>query len=124
MSRILIIEDDKALLDLYKEEFTSEGYEVVGETKGKSALVTSRQSKFDLIILDIMLPGDMNGFEALEFLKKDVRTKDIPVIILTNLGGEEKIAYDMGVIDYLMKVDTTPGQLVQKVKKLLSQSSA
>lgn len=120
MKKILIIEDDKALLELYKEELTSEGFEVACEVNGKSGLNASRDTTFDIIILDIMLPGGMNGFEVLEFLKKDVRTKDIPVLVLTNLGGEEKTARDMGVVDYLMKVNTTPGQLAQRVIKILA----
>jgi two-component system alkaline phosphatase synthesis response regulator PhoP len=114
--KILIIEDDRNLQIVYKQKFTSEGYEVMTATTGNQALTIARENKPDLILLDIMLPEGMNGFDVMEFLKRDQGLKDIPVIMFTNLDSERETAIQMGAVDYVVKANTSIDELVGKVK--------
>lgn len=121
MAKILLIEDDTLLQKLYQGKLADEGFKVVVTEKGKEGLQLVKTNGFDLIILDIMLPGGINGFDVLEVLKKDKALSQIPVIILTNLESEEKVAREIGAADYLIKVKVTPQQIVERVKKILKQ---
>ncbi len=105
--------------ELYQDIFKSGGIEVVPAADGHEALMLAREHP-NLIFLDIMLPY-INGLEVLERLKKDPETKDIPVILLTNLGQAEivKKAYDLGAQGYIMKVRLKPKQLLEIAQKLL-----
>ena len=71
-------------------------------------------------MLDIMLPGGMNGFDVLEKLKADPLTEKIPVVVLTNLDSEEKVAKTIGACDYIVKSDTTKDELVKIAKSCLN----
>ena len=119
MKKILVIEEDESLCNAYKEMFTPKGIDVVGSATGKDGLDLVRSEKPDLILLDIMLPGGMNGFDVLERLKENPSTKQIPVIVLTNLDKEEKVAKTIGVRDYLVKANTTEDQIVTLVMERL-----
>lgn len=119
MARILLIEEDNLLQDLYRGKLTDEGFETEVAGNGKEGLDLVRSQNFDLILLDIMLPGGINGFDVLEILKKDPALSKIPVIVLTNLGGEEKVAREIGAVDYLVKVKVTPAQIVGRIKEIL-----
>lgn len=107
------------LQDLYVGKLNDEGFETEVAGSGKGGLDLVRSQNFDLILLDIMLPGGINGFDVLETLKKDPAFSKIPVIVLTNLGGEEKIAREIGAIDYLVKAKVTPAQIVDRIKEVL-----
>lgn len=120
MKKILIVEDDIEAQDLYKQIFSAEGYEIVQAVNGQEGIQLTRTSNPDLIILDIMLPGGLNGFDVLEQLKRDENLKKIPVLILTNLDTEEKTARLIGAADYVVKTNVTLDQIVQKVKNHLS----
>lgn len=112
--KILIIEDDASLIKAYGEMFKPEsGFEVTGATAGKEGLALIETEKPDLIMLDIMLPGGMNGFDVLEKLKANPLTEKIPVIVLTNLDSEEKVAKTIGACDYVVKSDTTKDEVVR-----------
>lgn len=117
VSRILIVEDEPSLLSMYKTKFEREGFEVYSASDGKPGLEMAKKYQPDIILLDIVL-NDMDGFTALEKLKKDKVTQPIPVIILSNLGTEKDLQYGLklGACDYLIKAHTTPAQLVEKVK--------
>lgn len=117
--RILIIEDDAQVQEIYKEALTTEGYEVTLATSGREGLELMRRSTPNLLLLDIMLPKGMNGFDVFEQMKLDPATKNIPVIMLTNLDSEKKTAMDMGAKDYLVKANTTITEVIAKVKKYL-----
>lgn len=119
MAKLLIIDDDEILQRMYQKRLQSEGYEVVEALDGKRGLTLAQSDKPDLILLDIMLTGGFNGFDVLEQLKKDEATKDIKVLVLTNLGSEEKVAKDIGASGYLVKVNTKPDQVIEVVNKLL-----
>ncbi len=119
MKRVLMIEDDTALQELYKYALSKESIQFTGSLTGKEGLDKAKKEKPDLIILDIMLPGGLNGFDVLEFLKKDPTTKTIPVLVLTNLDKEEKSAREIGAVEYLVKANTSITDVVSKIKNLL-----
>ncbi len=122
--KILLIEDDNFLVEMYKIKFEKEGYKVATALNGDEGINQARKEKPDLILLDLVLP-EKDGYEVLEVLKKDEQTKAIPVIILSNLGqnGEVKKGKEKGAEDYLIKSNFTPRQLMDKVKKKMDQIS-
>jgi DNA-binding response OmpR family regulator len=118
--KVLIVEDDVFLSNIYNKKFSNEGFEVFTASDGKKAVIIIKQKKPDIILLDIMLP-QMDGFEVLEEIKKDLEVKDIPVILLTNINEQDGIkkGYDLGAKDYIIKTFFTPAEVVDKVKKFL-----
>ncbi|MBU1176948.1 MAG: response regulator [Patescibacteria group bacterium] len=120
---ILIVEDDKFLRDLLSRKLKNSGYEVEEAVDGKEALKKSKEKKFEIILLDLVLPG-INGFEILEEIKKDSETSNIPVIILSNLGQEEEVekGLRLGADDYLIKAHFTPDEIINKIKRILNKS--
>lgn len=120
--KILAIEEDASLLQAYQEMFRAEGIGVVGAATGQEGLRLVQAEKPDLILLDIMLPGGMNGFDVLERLEADTTTRRIPVIVLTNLDSEEKVAKTIGATDYLIKASTTKDEIVKLVLERLKSS--
>jgi len=124
--KILLVEDEPLLIDLYKERFGEESFDCWVATDGKEALRLALK-KPNLILLDILLPG-LNGFEILRKLKANLETRDIPVIVLTNLGSEQsdhdrKLAMTLGAIDYLVKSYHTPDELVEIIQKRLEPAA-
>lgn len=119
MAKILLIEDNDLLQELYKGKLSDEGFEVMVVSKGEEGLALVKSQKFDLILLDVILPGGINGFDVLEALKKDKALSQIPVIVLTNLEGEEKIAREIGAVDYFVKAKVTLDQIVTRVNEIL-----
>lgn len=118
---ILLIEDDQVLQELYLEGLSEDGFVVLQALNGHKGLHLAKIEKPDLILLDIMLPGGMNGFDVLKQLKATPQTAKIPVIMLTNLESEEKTAREMGAEDYLIKANHSIEQIVNHVKKKFSQ---
>lgn len=118
--KILLIEDDTAISIMYKGKFQADGYEVFAADNGATGLELARKEKPDIILLDIIIP-QLDGFSVLGELKKDRNTKDIPVIMLTNLGtGEDKAKGEkLGAIDYVVKANMTPGKISEKIKQIL-----
>lgn len=118
--KILIIEDDKFLLKLYSDKLRRADFEVAESVTGEEALNKISADRPDLIILDLILPK-RSGFEILTELKLNPKTKNIPVIILTNLGQESDIkrGLEMGAADYLVKTDFSMNKLPQLVKEKL-----
>jgi two-component system alkaline phosphatase synthesis response regulator PhoP len=118
--KILIIEDDFFIRELYERQFQKEGYEVISSEDGPSGLLQANQIKPDLILLDIMLPK-LNGLDLLRTLKAKDETKSIPVILLTNLGQESVIkeGFELGAESYLIKSAYTPSQIVGEIKAFL-----
>lgn len=113
--KILIVEDDKFLRDLIEGKLIKEGFETGVAIDGEGGLETIDKEKFDLILLDILLPG-IDGFEVMRRMKKK-----IPVIIISNLGEKEdiKTGLDLGAVDYIIKAHFTPNEIISKVKKAL-----
>ena len=119
--RILIVDDDPLIARMYENRMQLDGYDVNVAANGEEALADVLRQKPDIILLDVMMPK-MNGVETLKALKDDEKTKDIPVIILTNLGDRpEDIdkAKSLGALDYLVKSKISLKELSEKVKKTL-----
>ncbi len=119
MKKILIVEDDLATQKIYLNKLAREGYKVMVSDKGTEAIPMALKNKPDLILLDIMLQDTLNGFEVLELLKKDIKTRNIPVFILTNMGSEDKFTKDMGAAAYFIKANTSLEELLNKIKRVL-----
>ena len=120
--KILAIEDDRFLRKLLIDRLLEEGYSVEGAIDGEEGLKKTKESTFDLILLDLVLPG-IGGFEVLVSLKKDQNLKKIPVLILSNLGQKEEIekGLKLGAIDYIIKAHFTLDEIVEKIKKILKK---
>lgn len=121
MTKILIVEDDPLMSRLYQKIFIFEKYEVELAADGQEGLEKVRISKPTLILLDIMMPK-MNGLEVLEKLKADPDTRTIPVIILTNLAGQQdaETALAKGAVKYIIKSEYEPKQVADMVKEILA----
>jgi len=116
---ILIIEDEQQIVEIYNNKFSELGVNIDIAQTGKEGLNLARKEP-DLIILDIMLPGGLNGFDVLSTLKRDETLKKIPVLILTNLDDEQKLtALDLGAFDYLVKANTPIKEIVEKIRSIL-----
>ena len=124
MSKILLVEDDIEVLELYKRIFTLEKFDLLTAADGEQGLKTAFAEKPALVLLDIMMPK-MDGFQVLLRLKSSPETKDIPVIILTNLAGvkEAESCLYIGAQKYLVKSETEPKQVVDVVKEILGVTS-
>ena len=120
MAKILIIEDDKFLRELIMQKVGKEGYGVVGAVDGEEGVKMAKEEQPGLILLDLILPA-MDGFEVLRQLKEQETTKNIPVIILSNLGQKEDIdkGMQLGANDYMIKAHFTPGEITEKIKSIV-----
>ena len=118
--KVLIVEDDPTLAEMYGTKFTAEGFEVVPARDGIEGLAAARAKKPAAILLDVMMPK-LDGFATLKEIKADKTLKKIPVMMLTNLGQEEDIKKGkaLGADDYFVKANQTPAEIVTKVKALL-----
>ncbi len=118
--KILLVEDDTFLAELYATKFKLEGFEVYLAADGEKGLELAQNRQPDVILLDLILPK-MNGFVVLENLKKGQDTKNIPVILLTNLSqkGDIDKGLAMGAKDYLIKAHFMPSEVVEKIKKVI-----
>ncbi|PIR93812.1 response regulator [Candidatus Falkowbacteria bacterium CG10_big_fil_rev_8_21_14_0_10_39_11] len=113
--KILIVEDEKPMAKALELKLTSEGFEVEIAADGVKAIELLESGAFDLMLLDLVMPG-LDGFGVLQQIKdKNIKTN---VIVSSNLGQEEdfKRAKDLGAVDYLVKSDTTLAQIVEKIK--------
>lgn len=122
MKKILFIEDESALQKTFGEILKQEGYEMTSALNGEVGLRLAKTQKPDLILLDLILPR-VHGFEVLKKLKEDKETKDIPVIVLTNLEGIGDIdkALELGATTYLVKAQYSLEEVVEKIKKALGE---
>lgn len=118
--KILVIEDDKFLNKLYSDQLRREGFEVSMAISGDEGMSKILNEKPDLVILDIVLPHK-NGFDILSEMKLHASTKDIPVLIVTNLGQDAdiKTGLDLGAVGYLVKTDFSITKLGEEVRKYL-----
>ncbi len=120
--KVLVIEDDPMILDMYVHKFEQEGFEVVSHDRGDGVVELAEESQPQIILLDIILPG-MDGFSVLQALKENPKTKDIGVVMLTNLGQDEDKAkgQQMGSLGYIVKSSKTPGEVAQQVREFLKK---
>lgn len=123
--RILVVEDDEFLRELYDELLKGEGYEVTLAVDGEDGLTNMSAGGFDLVLLDIMLPK-MDGLEILRKLKDaPAKVKNGPVVLLTNLGQDSiiKEGFSLGASGYLIKSAMNPDQVLSEVKVFLNKST-
>lgn len=122
--KILLVEDEDFIRELYVRQLSKEGFQVKSAVDGQSGLNMLKAETFDLLLLDIMLPG-MNGLQLLREFKTQNPNSPMITILLTNLGQEAVIkeGFELGAQAYLIKASYTPDQVVNEVKNALSKSS-
>jgi DNA-binding response OmpR family regulator len=122
-AKILIVEDEEILANVLKEKFEKEKLGVLVANDGESVLAMAKELRPDIILLDLILPAK-NGFEVLKELKADADLKNIPVVVLSNLGQDEEIksALKLGAEDYLVKTQHPVKEVVERVKAYLIKS--
>ena len=121
-AKILIAEDDKFLSKVLSDKFSRKNYNVIVASDGIEAVNKIKSEIPDMVLLDLIMPNK-NGFEILEEVKTDAKYKDIPVIILSNLGQKKDVerGKKLGVVDYLVKSNTPINDIVKKVEEILAQ---
>ena len=119
---VLIVDDDPFILDMYVLKFREEGFRVEVASDGKKAFEQIKEVHPDVVLLDIVMPL-MDGFEVLNKVKQDDALKNIPIILLTNLGQKEDTerGTSLGASDYIIKAHFTPSEVVSKVKEFLKK---
>ncbi|HTX86993.1 MAG TPA: response regulator [Candidatus Nanoarchaeia archaeon] len=120
-AKILIVEDDKFLLNIYETVFNKEGFEVKTAINGEDGYLKAVNFIPDVMLLDIMLPGRMNGLEVLKKLKGTKKANDIPVMIISNLSDDKTISEGMalGASGYFTKSQFNPDDVVRNVRTIL-----
>ena len=124
MKKILLVEDDPFLIDIYTRKLKRAGFETVVAEEGKEALKLLQQKTFELVILDIVLP-EVDGWAILKEIKelkqKNRDLENLKIIILSNLGQKEEVekGLKLGATKYLIKAHYTPSQVVEEIKKIL-----
>jgi len=120
--KVLIVEDDSFVAEVYSTKLLEMGHGVQIAQNGEEGLALVEKEKPDLILLDILMPV-MGGIEMLEALKKKAEWKNIPVILLTNVGEKESIqkVRNLGVQDYIIKSHFTPAEVIEKIETILGK---
>jgi CheY-like chemotaxis protein len=121
-ARILFIEDDRYIADMYRLGLEVGGWATEVVHDGEEGLRRALEDPPDLILLDLLLPR-LDGFEVLHRLRADPRTKNVPVLIVSNasgLGGREEEAHKLGIEDWMVKANTTPAALAKRVARILT----
>ncbi len=119
MSKILIVEDEEVLRDVYREEFESEGFTVEIAKDGQEGVERMVSFLPEIVLLDLYMPK-LSGFDVLNSVKENLTLKKIPIIVLTNINSDvADLMKNWGVAYFLLKADNTPGQVVQRVRMIL-----
>ena len=119
--RILLVEDEESIRDLYARQLTKAGFNITPVGTGEAALDELKKAQFDILLLDIMLPG-INGLQILREFKTMFPNSPAKAIMLTNLGQDTVIkeGFELGANAYLIKASFTPDQVVNEVKNVLA----
>jgi OmpR family response regulator RpaB len=120
-TKVLIIEDDQLIQRMYGKIFTFEGYEVITASDGEEGLEKARTTSPTIILLDVMMPK-LNGMQVLEKLKMDPATKTIPVVMLSNLAGDNDIetALAKGAVKYIIKSEHDPKEIADMIEQIVA----
>lgn len=123
MAKILLVEDDVALRDVYSARLQAEGYIIVAASNGEEALATAVKEMPDLVLLDVMMPR-ISGFDVLDILRSTPETKTVKVIMMTALSSPEDQARGekLGVDKYLVKSQVTLEEVVAAIAEVLAHS--
>jgi CheY-like chemotaxis protein len=124
MAQVLVVEDDVVLARMYSKALDIEGLEAELATNGEEAVVMIKANPPELILLDIMMPK-LSGFQVLDILKADATTRDIPVVVLTNLHSADDInlALAKGAVECVIKSQSNPMEVVAIAKRYLGQGN-
>jgi CheY-like chemotaxis protein len=124
-NNILLIEDDSFITQMYATKIEELGFSVLTASHQSEVkdILTQSNNQVSLILLDLILP-DVGGFDILQWIKKKPRLKDIPVVVLSNLSSQADInqAFELGAVDYIVKSNYTPTEVMRTVKKYLPMS--
>jgi DNA-binding response OmpR family regulator len=122
--KVLVVEDEELLLDLYVTKLRQCGYDVVKAHNGRQGITLAANELPRLILMDILMPK-VDGYEMLRNLKQSSKTKNIPVIIFSNLSQREEVekGLQLGAKDFIIKTSLTPTELAIKVKEYLKKYS-
>lgn len=120
MKKILLVEDNQQLQNLYVTALKSAGHDVHSATTVDAALSFLQTNVPDIALLDIILPGGKNGFDLLEHFKRVEALKSVPVVMLTSLDSEQGVALEIGAQEYIVKTETSIQEIVEKVNQLLN----
>jgi len=121
MAKIMLVEDDPMIAEIYKKKFETAGFEVANAVTGKEVLKLAKEEKFDLILLDMVLP-EISGMDVLKELKKSGKyDSNLKVIVFSNLdrSEHEKEALENGADGYIGKTEFNPNELVVEIQRLL-----
>ena len=123
MKKILLVEDDKYLVDIYVTELKKAGFIVEVALNGKEALNKINEVKPDLLILDIIMP-EVDGWQVLRKIREKTEFKNLKIIVLSNLSQKEDIekAFKFGATKYFVKTHFTPSKVVEEIKQLLKNN--
>ena len=118
--KVLVVEDDKFLRELFVRKMFNEGFDVESAIDAEQVFEVLKNKKPEIILLDLILPG-VDGFEILGRIKKDDNLKDIPVMVISNLGQKEDIdrAMELGAADFLIKANYTLDEIITRVLTVL-----
>lgn len=122
-NKILLVEDDSMVVRMYQRKLEKDGFQLTLAFNGEEGLAALKKEKPDIVLLDIMMPK-MNGIEMLKAAKADPITKDIPVVILTNLGDRPEDVQkckELGAEDYWVKANTPIQEITERIKKILAK---
>ncbi|MFA5387781.1 MAG: response regulator [Candidatus Paceibacterota bacterium] len=120
--KILVVEDEQILAEMYQDKFKKEGFEVIAAKDGKEGIKMMREQKPALVLLDILLPNE-NGIDFLKKQKKDPELSSVPIIVFSNFDDPEtkKETLDLGVKEYLIKSNHNPREIVEQIKKYIKK---
>jgi DNA-binding response OmpR family regulator len=122
-AKIAIIEDDISIVEMYRTKFETEGYTVETAGDGRTGLALIEDFAPDIVLLDLMMP-EVTGFDVLSKLRQQASSHPFKVIVLTNMGDTETATrvFKMAADDFIVKAESTPGQVADRVKALLAKS--
>jgi len=117
--KVLLVEDDSMIVQMYKTRMENEGWEILTTDRGSEAIKLAKTEKPNIVLLDIILP-EIDGFTILKELKVEATTKKIPVLMLTNLGqaSDQNKGQEIGADGYFIKSQHTPADVIVKIKSL------
>jgi len=123
MNKLLLVEDDAVLLEMYKDKFVHEGFEVQTAVDGQDGIEKMKMFKPDIVLLDLIMPK-VTGFDVLKLAKDDPLLNKIPILVLTNIHADaEDLLKNWGARYFLLKANNTPETIFEKVKLILSHKS-
>lgn len=117
--KVLIIEDNLDILEMYQMKFTNEGFDVQIAADGEKGILAAVDFKPDIILLDLLMPN-MDGFQVLKAIRENTGLT-VKIVVLSNLGQQDQIqkAFQLGATEYMVKANYQPSEVVQKVRDML-----